>query len=356
MPLSLYRGGSAPFTEVISTLGSPASALALLLGRDGSAGPILAPPHIGQESRPPHGSLQSRHLALVMGGILTADPWRATNPLWYHRRVASRRQKPLVVEMSAREAVAFREPFRRRGGSYADADVALDEVESLRAAQEPLVLRVEARGGSRSQRASLSLDWLCDSDGSRPRPLPPAFMHWVYDAEAAEWVVRARWIDAWENCGEPQWMVHAMATAVPDRRAAVGAACAAARAAGAGSRSGRAAGAGRPSEAALSLAEGWARGDGSASRADILGSVTAAAYDHGVGHNLAVACAFAARSAASERFEEFIFYASRSAFCSRSAAVAEAPGDAMATERIAQAVRGSVDVVWLLRHLAGGLP
>ena len=49
---------------------------------------------------------------------------------------------PLVITLSAREVVAAGEAFRERGESLSDPWVALDEILSLRAGQEPLVIQI----------------------------------------------------------------------------------------------------------------------------------------------------------------------------------------------------------------------
>lgn len=130
----------------------------------------------------------------------------------------------LHVTMSAREVVAFRRPFVQRRGDFSDAGVALDEVLSLRASQEPLVLRVEAVGGGRADRDSVRGDWLCDSDGSEPRRIPPAV--WSFGGGALEWSARREWLDAWEHCEDASWLLLAAScgSMMTDRRVTVAAA------------------------------------------------------------------------------------------------------------------------------------
>lgn len=110
----------------------------------------------------------------------------------------------LRVSMSVREIVAAGAGFSRRDGSLSDLGVALDEISSLRAAQEPLVLRVEASGGTAAARSKVAGDWLCDEGGAEPVRLPKAA--WRCSREAALWSRRKEWIDAWESCVDPAWM------------------------------------------------------------------------------------------------------------------------------------------------------
>ena len=60
------------------------------------------------------------------------------------------RAKPLVITLSAREVVAAGEPFRPAAEALHDPGVALDEIASLRARQEPLVLRAAVAGRRRT--------------------------------------------------------------------------------------------------------------------------------------------------------------------------------------------------------------
>ena len=94
--------------------------------------------------------------------------------------------------MSGRAVVAIGQPFVARDESYADADVALDEISDLVRQSEPLVLRVDAAGGTSAERERLSGDWLCDSDGSPPSRLPAP--RWGYDDRADEWSRPRTWL------------------------------------------------------------------------------------------------------------------------------------------------------------------
>ena len=109
--------------------------------------------------------------------------------------------------------------FSPRHGEWSDPGVALDEIMSLRAAQEPLVLRVAADGGTAAGRASVAGDWLCDSDGGEPERVPPA--RWTYPWEARRWARKRTWLDAWEACRDPSWMLYNACAAGLDTRLSV---------------------------------------------------------------------------------------------------------------------------------------
>lgn len=113
------------------------------------------------------------------------------------------------------------------GEAFADPDVALDEILSLTGNAEPAVLRVVATGGSARGRAKLAGDWLCAADGGSPRRLP--FAAWKYGRESEAWSSGRTWLDAWEECEDARWMLHAAVTIGVDRRLVVLAACACAR-------------------------------------------------------------------------------------------------------------------------------
>ena len=144
----------------------------------------------------------------------------------------------LSVTMAAREVVAARTPFVQRRGDFSDPGVALDEILSLRAAQEPLVLRVDAVGGTREEREAVGgdhSDWLCDSDGSEPRRIP--MPRWDFESgvpgsrPGLNWSKHAEWIDAWETCDRAEWLLNgashgAMAGPIDYRRSVVLGACA----------------------------------------------------------------------------------------------------------------------------------
>lgn len=140
--------------------------------------------------------------------------------------------------MAAREVIAVGEPFVQRRGEFSDAGVAIDELMSLRAAQEPLVLRVNAVGGTRAQREMVGgdrSDWLCDSDGSEPMRLPRP--RWDFESgvpgsrPGLNWSKHSEWIDAWETCDRAEWLLNgaahgAMAGPIDYRRSVVLGACA----------------------------------------------------------------------------------------------------------------------------------
>ncbi len=162
----------------------------------------------------------------------------------------------LMVTLAARAVVAKGYEFSPRGGSFADADVALDEILNLPPPAEPLVLRVTATGGRKRERASLMGDWLYDTDTTfgNPRRIPPPA--WSYSEEALAWSERRPWLEAWEDCQDARWMLHAAVVAAVDRRLIVTAACTCARMV-----LGRAPlGEERPRQA-IEIAEAWARGE-----------------------------------------------------------------------------------------------
>ena len=133
----------------------------------------------------------------------------------------------LRIVMSARAVVSSGAPFSRWGKPFSDPDVALDEIVALRPQGEPVVLRVEAQGGTVSERLKVDGDWLCLADGSEPRSIPEA--RWSYNRAASQWAHRLAWLDAWERCEDARWMLHAAAAARVDRRLIVLAQCACAR-------------------------------------------------------------------------------------------------------------------------------
>ena len=130
----------------------------------------------------------------------------------------------LKVTMSARVVVSAESPWQPRGAAFADPGVALDEVLSLRADVEPLVLRVTAVGGTKEERGAVAGDWLCDGGGAEPVRVPPP--RWSYSREATAWARGRTWVDAWEGCARGDWMIHEAASVGADPRSVVMAACA----------------------------------------------------------------------------------------------------------------------------------
>ena len=129
--------------------------------------------------------------------------------------------------MSARAVEATGSAFSPRGDALSDAGIALDEILSMTGNVEPVVLRVAATGGSRRQRELVSGDWLC-VDHETPRRIPRP--SWSYDGASVVWSRRRQWLEAWETCEEPQWMVNeAIHKIRTGPRPIVAVACAAAR-------------------------------------------------------------------------------------------------------------------------------
>ena len=133
----------------------------------------------------------------------------------------------IQITLSAREVVAAGAEFRPWDRALSDPDVALDEISALRAHTEPLVLRVEVYGGTQREHVRLGGDWLCEADGTAPRVITDPL--WEYDEGARAWSKGRTWLDAWEQCEDARWMLHAVASGVVDRRLVVLAGCDCAR-------------------------------------------------------------------------------------------------------------------------------
>ncbi len=160
------------------------------------------------------------------------------------------------ITMSARAVVAAGLPFDRRDETYADASVALDEIRDLRIAGEPTVLRVEARGGSKEERDLVVGDWLFDVGWIVPRRVPSP--RWQYGPAAETWSRQRPWVEAWETCERPVWMLFEASRVGIDHRRLVRSACACVRTV----LDAIPATEDRPREA-LEAAEAWARDRGS---------------------------------------------------------------------------------------------
>lgn len=169
--------------------------------------------------------------------------------------------------MSARPVEAHAAPFSR-GGSYSDAGVALDEISSLTANVEPVLLRVKATGGTAAERRGLAGDWLC-ADHDPPARVPKP--SWTYTDDARRWAAGREWIDAWELCRDGSWLLYEAALVGVDRRLVTLGACACARASLAVVRPSDA----RAADGSLAVVESWAKGH--ASMADLLSARDAAA-------------------------------------------------------------------------------
>lgn len=269
--------------------------------------------------------------------------------------------KAARITVHARAVVAAGSRFVRRGEAYSDPDVAMDEVLSLRAAQEPVVLRVAATGVGSHDRFRLSGDWLCDADGSEPRKIRRPI--WHSSSASRRWSARMPLIRAWETCEEAEWMVrllcdmdrsdapHGVAGVPPSLAAA--ACCACVREAAGTSRR-----VGRPVEAALELAEAAVGG----------ASVTAASLTHAILSSirwveeladgeadtaLGYAASDAARSARWARFgqaDELDRWAAAGA--THEAVTAASLSGVRRTRSMADVVRSSVPTVDLLRGAA----
>ncbi len=116
--------------------------------------------------------------------------------------------------MSARAVVARGFPFSPREGSFADVGVALDEIRGLPAPPEPLLLRVDAVGGTAEERLAVTGDWLIDAELVEPRRLPPR--------ERKD--RKEPWIYFWENGTDPGDLLYTAAKRGVDIRLIVRAA------------------------------------------------------------------------------------------------------------------------------------
>ena len=160
------------------------------------------------------------------------------------------------VTLSARAVVAVGEPFVERADAFASAGAALDEIRWLEAPAEPTVIRAIARGGSRAEKAAVAGDWLFDRSLAGAARVPPP--RWSHDRASLAWCRGRTWLDAWESCPVPAWMIDAVTRAVevPRRFSVMAAAsCAEAVSGAAGSES-----AGRAVDAAKAWADGRASG------------------------------------------------------------------------------------------------
>ncbi len=123
-------------------------------------------------------------------------------------------EKRLRITLAARAVVAANLKFAGSGQEFSDASVAYDEIQGLPTPIEPLVLRVQARGGTAQERNLVSGDWFCDTDGSVPTRLPKP--EWRQSRAAREWTTSRGWLEAWETCDIAEWMLHAATLADVD--------------------------------------------------------------------------------------------------------------------------------------------
>ncbi len=126
----------------------------------------------------------------------------------------------LKVTMSARAVIARGYDFAPRGDAFADAGVALDEIQTLPDPPEPLILRVKAIGGTAAERRLVGGDWLCAASLGAPRRVQAP--SWTYNYDALQWSSKRRnWLDAWEECEDARWMVYEATWIGVDRRLVV---------------------------------------------------------------------------------------------------------------------------------------
>ena len=103
------------------------------------------------------------------------------------------------------------------GGRFADARGAREAVRALAVPDEPSVLRVSVRAGSRrTPIPDLIGDWLCDTSVD-PTPVYLGLAKWVWTYVAPRaWAEGRPWLEAWELCLESSWAVDfASAAGVP---------------------------------------------------------------------------------------------------------------------------------------------
>ncbi len=251
----------------------------------------------------------------------------------------------LMVTLAARAVVAKGYEFSPRGGSFADADVARDEILNLPPPPEPLVLRVTATGGDAAERARVQGDWLCDATLGEPRRLlVPA---WAYDKDATAWAKARPWLEAWETCPDARWMLHAAVTVGVDRRLVVRATCACARTV----LDRVPAGEERPRRA-IETAEAWTRGKATVDQvqqaayaafyaANASYASDAAAYAAFCASDASYAADAAAASDASD--------ASDASYAAAYAASNAASARPRALARLAELVRGEIATLVVLR-------
>lgn len=105
------------------------------------------------------------------------------------------------ISMSARAVVASGEPFVKGGEVYSDPCVARDEISSLRAEQEPIVLRVSVIIADGGEAGDVAGDWLCDVGGVEPVKLPNALSS---PDESVRWLARyGPLVEAWGESVRP---------------------------------------------------------------------------------------------------------------------------------------------------------
>ncbi len=242
----------------------------------------------------------------------------------------------LKITMTARAVIARGFAFSPREGSFADADVALDELLSLSAPPEPLVLRVTATGGNAVERARVEGDWLCDAMFDAPRRIPAPV--WSYTGEASAWTKRRPWLEAWETCPDARWMLHAAASVGVDRRLVVRAACACARTALDRIPTWEE----RPRRA-IETAEAWTRGEAT------LDAVQQAAVASYGSYTAAATAASDAAYAAVGDAAYAAAVAAYAAFYAASAAAASIAARQRVLARLADLVRGEIATWTVLR-------
>ncbi len=256
--------------------------------------------------------------------------------------------KALRITLAARAVVAKGYEFSLRPGSFADAGVALDEILSLPPPAEPLVLRVTATGGRKAGRARVEGDWLCDATPGEPRRIPaPA---WTHSREAAAWVKKRPWLEAWETCENALWMLHAAVRVVVDRRLVVRAACACAR-----TVLDRIPAVEERPRRAIEAAEAWTRGE--ATVVQVQQAAYSAAYSASAPASDTYSYSAAAASASAAADAVYISYASDAATYTAAAAAyyaaygyaSDAASQSRALARLADLVRGEIPTWTVLR-------
>ncbi len=253
----------------------------------------------------------------------------------------------LKITMAARAVVAKGYEFSLRPGSFADADVALDEILSLPPPPEPLVLRVTATGGDAAERELVEGDWLCDGTRAEPRRIPAPV--WTYSEDATAWAKARPWLEAWETCEDARWMLHAAAKVGVDRRLVVRAACACARTV----LDRIPVGEERPRRA-IEAAEAWTRGEATADAVQqgsddafaATADATTVASTEATASSASAAYTVTAASSASA--------AGFASYAADEAASAARAGSQRALSRLANRVRREIPTLWVLRAACGG--
>ncbi len=122
---------------------------------------------------------------------------------------------PLSLDLFLRPADDFRGSFIFHG-RYGREDDALRVLDQLHPPPEPTIVRVQKSGGSPDVARHVHRDWLLMPNRPHPRPIrQPA---WDFSERSRAWAAPRRWLEAWEECEDACWMLHAAASMGCSRR------------------------------------------------------------------------------------------------------------------------------------------